>query len=206
MIVSLKDKEGNEIRDKEGILLRIKEFYEELYDGRELEGEGECEDDNEWLEILEDEVRWAIKNTKEGKSEGVDDITMKMIKTIGETVVRHLTRIDLDDASLSDDIGQNIKQDVDGSHGSDVANTWMDFGAPVGPAAIEQSSRSGGKRRRIDDFKLSDYLASNASNRELREVVTDYIIGRNARREVETDRSYHYNYSVYYVSEFYVCI
>lgn len=52
--------------------------YKELYDSRELElleMEEKYEEDNEWMEIVE-EVRWATNNTKEAKVGGVGFIIL----------------------------------------------------------------------------------------------------------------------------------
>lgn len=95
VIVGLYDKEGNEIRDKDKILYRVKEYYEELYKGISVEEEvaWRIENSEEWVDITKDEVRKAIKDTKEGKAEGLDKISMGMIKAGGETVVDYLTGI-----------------------------------------------------------------------------------------------------------------
>lgn len=98
-IIILNDKEGNELRDKNEILKRIEEFYKELY-AQLVEKEsdwdivsGSEEEESEFKEILEDEVRWAIANTKEGKAGGKDGISVEMMKAGGKTIIKELTKI-----------------------------------------------------------------------------------------------------------------
>ncbi|KAI5724415.1 hypothetical protein M8J77_002327 [Diaphorina citri] len=62
VITCLNDKQGNEIREKDKILDRVKEFYEELYEGQRSEEDEEekeetmmIESSDEWEDILEDE-------------------------------------------------------------------------------------------------------------------------------------------------------
>lgn len=93
IIVSLKDKEGNEIREKGSMLEIIKEFYEDLYGDQEDREPRTTQEPAEWQEIMKEEVEWAIKNTKEGKSGGMDRISMEMLKAGGETVIDYLTHI-----------------------------------------------------------------------------------------------------------------
>lgn len=95
IIVALNDREGKELKEKDAIMNRVKEYYEEIYKGpnsKEIEEKmlGEWEDSQM---ILKEEVEWAIKNTKEGKACGMDMVTMEMIKAGGETVVGILTEI-----------------------------------------------------------------------------------------------------------------
>lgn len=98
VITCLNDKQGNEIREKDKILGRVKEFYEELYEGQRSEEDEEekeetmmIESSDEWEDILEDEVRKAVAEIKEGKAGGIDRVTVEMIKAGGETVTKYLT-------------------------------------------------------------------------------------------------------------------
>ncbi|KAI5725045.1 hypothetical protein M8J77_010306 [Diaphorina citri] len=90
VITCLNDKQGNEIREKDKILGRVKEFYEELYEGQRSEEDEEEKEEtmmikssDEWEDILEDEVRKAVAEIKEGKAGGIDRVTVEMIKAGG---------------------------------------------------------------------------------------------------------------------------
>lgn len=80
------------------MVIRIKEYYEELYSNeekrefmKEEDWNIEAWDTNE--EILIGEAEAAIKNSKEGKAVGTDGITMEMIKAGGITIAKTLCNL-----------------------------------------------------------------------------------------------------------------
>ncbi|XP_039287770.1 uncharacterized protein LOC111047670 [Nilaparvata lugens] len=102
-LICMKDEKGNEIREIEGILGIICEFYESLYKKDELEednmelknGErGRNEYRNEECPpIMEREVERAIVRLKEGKAAGPDRISNEELKAGGKKVIEILTRL-----------------------------------------------------------------------------------------------------------------
>ena len=88
----LKDKNRNIVTDKERVLERWAEFYEDLYNdtpsGRN--NENSSQDDDPIPAILKSEVENAVLNVKIGKSSGLDDIYSEYIKAGGEPLVQAL--------------------------------------------------------------------------------------------------------------------
>ena len=103
---------GIEIRDKQGKMLseigevknRWKEYIEELYkdenaNGTEEEGRMEIEEqigeakEDIGPELLEEEVRTAIKELKNDKTEGYDDIPAEMLKSLDEKAMKEIIKI-----------------------------------------------------------------------------------------------------------------
>src|SRR6218665_1769165 len=86
---AIKDKDGTLLTEPEEIQRRWQEYMETLYDKPKLE-DMEVEEENEVsLEaqgpsLLESEIRMAIKEMKNKKSAGIDNISAEMIKRLGE--------------------------------------------------------------------------------------------------------------------------
>lgn len=99
IITSMKDKTGKEKTQSEEILEIIKEYYETLYsnDEEEIQEEQFNTEHNTntdiKLTILNEEIEWAVKNTKEGKAGGSDGITIEHIKAGGSTIVNALNKL-----------------------------------------------------------------------------------------------------------------
>ena len=89
----IKDEHGKTLTETHEILDRWKRYCEEMFTDKqekhnhkaENSVSGSSEDD---LEPLESEVKWAIKNLKDGKSPGCDNIQAEMIRTSGEEGVK----------------------------------------------------------------------------------------------------------------------
>ena len=88
----VKDKNGNIVTDKERVLERWAESYEDLYNdtpsGRN--NENSSQDDGPIPVILKSEVENAVLNLKIGKSAGLDDMYSEYIKAGGEPIVQAL--------------------------------------------------------------------------------------------------------------------
>ena len=81
----LKDKKRNIVTDKERVLERWVEFYEDLYNDTPLgrNNENSSQGDGPVLAILKSKVENAVLNLKIGKSAGLDDICSEYIKAGG---------------------------------------------------------------------------------------------------------------------------
>lgn len=84
----IKDKNGKTLTDAEDIAKRWKEYCENMYardgDNNDPPDMGNEDQDEDDLEPLRDEVKWAINSLKDGKSPGCDNIQAEMIKAAEE--------------------------------------------------------------------------------------------------------------------------
>ena len=88
---NIKDEEGNIITEGQAVLNRIREYTENLYRKPVNETEGnriDLSDGEQEPNVLIDEVRKAIKQLKNGKAAGVDEIPGELIKASGEAGVK----------------------------------------------------------------------------------------------------------------------
>ena len=86
------DRSGNILTAMEDVSRRWKEYVEELFDDQRGERpvlEGELEGP----EILEDEVKLALREMKREKAEGSDGVVSEMLEAAGEFGIRKLTRL-----------------------------------------------------------------------------------------------------------------
>src|ERR1043165_4392887 len=98
---SIKDSRGNLLTEPEEIRNRWKEYVEVLYDknGKPsvedigLEEENLVEDDYKGPKILESEIRAAIKEMKQNKAAGVDEIPAEFWKVLGDEAMNELIGI-----------------------------------------------------------------------------------------------------------------
>ena len=84
----IKDQDGTVITNKEQILERWASFYETLYSDNFVDSVIDVSGDEPVPLILKSELEYAIKNLKNGKSPGLDNIYSEYIKAGGE----HLTK------------------------------------------------------------------------------------------------------------------
>ena len=104
---SVKDKEGNEIINPDGIKKRVSEYYEELYEYNEIkEGYEDYQEELEkfikqcWSskeepkqELEDTEIEDNIKNLEENKAVGPDDFNNEMIKDGGRSMKESIKRM-----------------------------------------------------------------------------------------------------------------
>lgn len=92
-ITQLKHKDGSLASDRSEILGICSDFYQELYSSTKPTGEKVESKTNgtELPPILPTEVEEAIRQMKENKAPGPDEITSDVIKTGGEETIRQLT-------------------------------------------------------------------------------------------------------------------
>ena len=89
-ITAIKDTNGKLLTDEMQVLNRWKEYVEELYSkdinttNTTIEDERTVEKDLKGPTILMSEVEWAIKNLRNKKAQGIDEIPAEMIKALGE--------------------------------------------------------------------------------------------------------------------------
>jgi hypothetical protein len=97
----IKDKDGDLLTEMDNIKNRWKEYVEMLYDSEgkpreeniNLEKECDVENDNNGPELLESEIRAAIKELKNKKAEGVDGIPAEFWKNLGEDGTSELVEL-----------------------------------------------------------------------------------------------------------------
>ena len=91
-LIAITDKDGKEITDKQCILERVKDFYEELYDS--VTPTADIQEDAETIpSILESEVESAVKSASKGKAAGPDGIDIDIIKEGGQLIYHILTKL-----------------------------------------------------------------------------------------------------------------
>ena len=92
--------DGTKIVDREEILIRVHEFYSDLY--KDISGthsllildDGlECTNDDKFPEITQDEVEFSLRNFKNGKSPGEDGIQSELLKLGGEEIHKVLAKL-----------------------------------------------------------------------------------------------------------------
>lgn len=90
----IKNRKGKDLTEEVEIKTRWKEYVEGLYrrDNDMIETHIEREYSKEPM-VLESEVRWAIKELANGKSPGVDDIPIELIKVAGDEAIQVLTAL-----------------------------------------------------------------------------------------------------------------
>ena len=89
----IKDSNGDILTDKESILERWSEFYEELYRDHPTDTNVDGTDEDAIPEILRCEVEQAIQQLKTGKSPGLDNIYSEYIKAGGEPMINALLHL-----------------------------------------------------------------------------------------------------------------
>ena len=91
---TIKSKQGELITDNSKILARWREYFKELLNPVEATPNDHISSVNESVDpILQEEVMTAIKNLKNGKAAGVDEIRSEMLKAMGSEGCEWLTRI-----------------------------------------------------------------------------------------------------------------
>ena len=98
---AIKDKNGNLLTDKDDIKNRWKEYIEVLYDGEgkplkknlKMEKESEVDEDSKGPDLLASEIMAAIKDLKNGKAVGIDDIPAEFWKNLDEEATSELVNI-----------------------------------------------------------------------------------------------------------------
>ncbi|XP_072043824.1 uncharacterized protein [Amphiura filiformis] len=77
------EEDGTIINDKDIVIKRAEEFYQDLYEHEE----------GDILDVGVDEVDAALKSIKNGKSFGPDEIVAEMLKCGGDTVIQTLANL-----------------------------------------------------------------------------------------------------------------
>jgi len=99
--VAIKDRNGEMLIEREDVKNRWKEYVGELYcscdkpkyDELGIELEKDVDEDNKGPEILEEEISKAIRELKNGKAVGMDDVPAELLKILGDGACDHLKRI-----------------------------------------------------------------------------------------------------------------
>ena len=95
----IEDKNGEKLREKEAILRRWEEYLSELYaeekrpDMINIESECEVNIDDRGCEILKSEVEKALKELKNDRAVGRDDIPAEIWRAMGECGIVELTKL-----------------------------------------------------------------------------------------------------------------
>jgi len=96
---AIKKKDGTVVMEAEEVGKRWSEYIGELFDDERPEvlndDRLEMNDaaDARGLEILDSEVRWAMKDMKRGKAAGSDGVTIEMLRAAGDMAVKSITEI-----------------------------------------------------------------------------------------------------------------
>ncbi|XP_072051478.1 uncharacterized protein [Amphiura filiformis] len=85
-IITLLDKNGQEIRDQDLIPQRIGEFYEQLYQSDKKVEELQQETNEEMPEVTSWEVTHALNSMKRGKAPGTDNVIIDTIMEGGYSI------------------------------------------------------------------------------------------------------------------------
>ena len=88
---TIKDKNGRDLADTEEIKKKWKEYMEELYkkDLNELDYYDDMVSHPE-SDILECEVKWALRSTAVNKASGCDEISAELFKSLKEDAIKGL--------------------------------------------------------------------------------------------------------------------
>jgi len=97
----IKDKGGNLLTDESDVTQRWKEYIEHLYNRNNRLTDEEMEEcvgpapkeDDLGPSLLKEEIVTMLKELKNGKAEGVDDIPGEMLKCLGEKATEKLIEI-----------------------------------------------------------------------------------------------------------------
>ena len=88
----LRDSLGNLLTEQEQVKTRWKEYTEQLYTKDDnIEGTFTAIPHNKEPDVLQSEVRSAIKDIAAGKTSGADGIPIELIKELGENAIPILT-------------------------------------------------------------------------------------------------------------------
>ena len=93
LTTGIEAKDGKLLTEISEVNKRWKEHFRELLEGEREEIGTACEEngiDEEWEEIIEEEIRRAIGRLKRGKAIGVCGIQGEVLKALGETIVQWL--------------------------------------------------------------------------------------------------------------------
>lgn len=91
---AVKDENGRIITTKEGVIRRWEEYTRKLYeDDLMIAPQLTTEEYEEEPEILGEEVQWAIKQIRKGKSSGIDNIPIELIKDTGDEMIKRITQL-----------------------------------------------------------------------------------------------------------------
>ena len=88
---TIKDKHGRDLVDAEEIKKRWKEYMEELYK-KDLNEPNYCDDvvSHPKSDVLECEVKWALRSTAVNKASGCDEIPVKLFKFLKDEAINVL--------------------------------------------------------------------------------------------------------------------
>ena len=96
-LISIMEEDGTHIHDKDRIVKRCVEFYEELYKSRRASADQDSRDDRTTTSgidapsILQSEVEASIKRLKRNKAPGEDNITGGILQDGGDAMIQILT-------------------------------------------------------------------------------------------------------------------
>jgi hypothetical protein len=98
---SINNSRGVLVSEVDEVKGRWKEYIEELYTTNkkplrkdlEVENEGDVGEDSKGPELMDSEIREAIKELKKGKAVGCDGIPAELIKIVGEDAEKHLLNV-----------------------------------------------------------------------------------------------------------------
>src|SRR6266576_1795586 len=95
----IEDKNGEIITDEKEVANRWKEYIEDLYNSHEkknremIEQEWEVREDEIGPEILKEEVILAIKEMKNGKAVGIDEIPIEVLKCLDDRGIQEIVKL-----------------------------------------------------------------------------------------------------------------
>ena len=92
-IITLLDKNGQEIRDQDMMLKRIEEFYGDLYHSDRGVEDLQQESTEELPDITTWEVKYALQNMKRGKAPGPDNILMDTLIEGEDIITAELAKL-----------------------------------------------------------------------------------------------------------------
>ena len=82
--MSVQDKDGVLLQDPEQVKRRWKEYVEDLYHAKHRPKDTVDEGEEETgPELLKEEILAAVKNMKNNKAEGIDNIPAEILKSLG---------------------------------------------------------------------------------------------------------------------------